>query len=98
VVNDLAEMTSIHEHFKTLPDPRRDSHVRHLLMDILCIALLAIIGGAESFNDIELFARCKEEWLRTFLPLPNGIPSHDTFNRVFSILSPDAFNLNFQCF
>lgn len=91
----MAEMTSIHEHFKTLPDPRRDSHVRHLLMDILCIALLAIIGGAESFNDIELFARCKEEWLRTFLPLPNGIPSHDTFNRVFSILSPDAFN---KCF
>ena len=88
-------MTSIHKYFQTLPDPRKDSRVRHLLMDILCIALLAIIGGAESFNDIELFARCKEEWLRNFLSLPNGITSHDTFNRVFSILSPDAFN---KCF
>lgn len=89
------ENTSIHEHFKDLPDPRRNSHTRHLLMDILAISLCAIVGGADNFNDIELFARSKEEWLRSFLPLPGGIPSHDTFNRVFSMLSPEAFN---QCF
>jgi predicted transposase YbfD/YdcC len=53
------------------------------------------MGGAESFNDIELFGRSKEAWLRTFLDLPNGIPSHDTFNRVFSILSPEEFS---KCF
>ena len=87
--------TSIHEYFKDLPDPRKDCRTRHLLMDILSIVLCAMVGGAETFNDIELFARSKEEWLRGFLPLPNGIPSHDTFNRVFSMLSPEAFN---ECF
>ena len=87
--------TSIHEYFKDLPDPRKDCRTRHLLMDILSIVLCAMVGGAETFNDIELFARSKEEWLRGFLPLPNGIPSHDTFNRVFSMLSPEAFNTCF---
>lgn len=87
--------TSIHEYFKDLPDPRKDCRTRHLLMDILSIALCAMVGGAETFNDIALFARSKEEWLRGFLPLPHGIPSHDTFNRVFSMLSPEAFN---KCF
>lgn len=89
------ETTSLHEYFKDMPDPRKDSRTRHLLMDILTIALLAIVGGAEGFNDIELFGRMKEEWLRSFLVLPNGIPSHDTFNRVFSMLSPKEFN---RCF
>jgi hypothetical protein len=55
-------------------------------MDILVIALCATISGAEGFNDIELYGKNKEEWLRTFLALPNGIPSHDTFNRVFASL------------
>ena len=87
--------TSIHEYFGDLPDPRKEARTRYLLMDILTISLLAIVGGAEGFNDIELFGRMKEEWLRGFLELPNGIPSHDTINRVFSMLSPDAFN---KCF
>jgi predicted transposase YbfD/YdcC len=64
-------------------------------MDILVIALCATISGAEGFNDIELYGKSKEEWLRTFLALPNGIPSHDTFNRVFASLSPEEFS---KCF
>ena len=89
------ETTSIHEYFKDLPDPRKDCRTRHLLIDILTIGLCAVVGGAETFNDMELFGRSKEEWLRGFLELPNGIPSHDTFNRVFSMLSPEGFN---KCF
>ncbi|GHV37792.1 ISAs1 family transposase [Synergistales bacterium] len=87
--------TSIHEYFRELTDPRSNSYTRHLLMDILVIALCATIGGAEGFNDIELYGRMKETWFRTFLDLPNGIPSHDTFNRVFSLLSPEEFS---KCF
>ena len=90
-----SRITSIHEYFSELPDPRAEPRTRHLLIDILTISLLAIVGGAEGFNDIELFGRMKEEWLRGFLELPNGIPSHDTINRVFSMLSPEAFN---KCF
>jgi predicted transposase YbfD/YdcC len=88
-------MTSINTHFKDLTDPRMNNRSRHLLMDILTIALLALIGGAEGYNDIELFGKSKEPWLRTFLELPSGIPSHDTFNRVFSMLSPEEFS---KCF
>ncbi|GHV33703.1 hypothetical protein FACS1894187_02710 [Synergistales bacterium] len=87
--------TSIHEYFGELTDPRSNSYTRHLLMDILVIALCATIGGAEGFNDIELYGRMKETWFRTFLDLPNGIPSHDTFNRVFSLLLPEEFS---KCF
>jgi predicted transposase YbfD/YdcC len=88
-------MTSIHKHFGSLTDPRKDNRTRHLLMDILTIALCAIISGAEGFNDIELYGKSKEGWFRTFLALPNGIPSHDTFNRVFSLLLPEEFS---KCF
>ena len=59
------------------------------------IALLATLAGAEGFNDIELFAKSKEPWLRTFLELQNGVPSHDTFNRVFSLIIPEEFS---KCF
>lgn len=88
-------ITSIHEYFKELPDPRKSNRTRHLLMDMLTIALCAIVGGAESFNDMELFGKMKKEWLQSFLELPGGIPSHDTFNRVFSMLDPASFN---KCF
>jgi predicted transposase YbfD/YdcC len=88
-------MTNIHEYFGSLPDPRRDNRTRHLLIDILVIALCAIISGAEGFNDIELYGKSKEKWFRNFLVLPNGIPSHDTFNRVFSLLAPEEFS---KCF
>jgi predicted transposase YbfD/YdcC len=88
-------ITSIHKYFQELTAPRVKSRSSHLLMDILAIALIAVIAGAQSFNGIALFAESKEPWLRTFLILPNGIPSHDTFNRIFSILSPEEFS---KCF
>ena len=88
-------MTSFHKHFQNITEPRVKNRSRHSLIDIFAITLLATICGAEGFNDIELFAKSKEDWLRTFLELPNGIPSHDTFNRVFSLILPEEFS---KCF
>jgi predicted transposase YbfD/YdcC len=82
-------------HFADLPDPRVERTRRHQLIDIIAIALCAVICGADSWVDVELFGRSKEAWLRRFLLLPNGIPSHDTFGRVFARLDPDAFE---RCF
>lgn len=86
---------SIIGHFATLPDPRLTRTRRHNLLDILVIALCAIICGAESFSAMADYGQSKELWLRTFLDLPGGIPSHDTFTRVFSRLDPEAFS---RCF
>jgi predicted transposase YbfD/YdcC len=77
--------------FKDLPDPRMDRTRLHELMDVVTIAILAVICGADSFVHIELFGNSKLPWLKTFLALPNGIPSHDTFGRVFAALDPAAF-------
>jgi len=84
-------------HFLVLPDPRRLNHntKRHLLIDIVIIAILAVIAGADTFADIAEFGRKKEPWLKKFLELPNGIPSQYTFARVFSLLDPAAFQ---KCF
>ena len=87
--------TSINQCFKDLTDPRVLGRSQYYLSDILTIVLCAVISGADGFNDIEMFARCKEPFFRTFLELPNGIPSHDTINRVMSMLSPDEFS---KCF
>lgn len=76
----------IADHFSALTDPRSDHTKRHLLLDILTIALCAIISGADEWVAIEAYGEAKQEWLETFLPLPNGIPSHDTFGRVFAAL------------
>ena len=86
---------TIAEHFAALPDPRIERTKRHSLIDFLTVALCAVISGADSFEDIELYGRSKQEWLSTFLDLENGIPSHDTFNRVFSRLNSKKFE---QCF
>jgi hypothetical protein len=67
--------------FETIEDPRCEWKVEHRLLDILVIAVCAVLGEAESFEDIALYGRCKHEWLARFLALPNGIPSHDTFRR-----------------
>ena len=84
----IAELASIE-------DPRCAWKVEHRLLDILVIAVCAVLGEAETFEDIALYGRCKEAWLRGFLALPNGIPSHDTFRRVFTLIDPEAFE---RCF
>ena len=86
------------EIFSQVRDPRTSCHsLKHQLVDILCIALCAVVSGAESFVDMEDYGVAKEQWLRERLglDLPHGIPSHDTFQRVFSRLDPTAFE---RCF
>lgn len=82
---------SLIEHFQDLPDPRVNRTKDHDLIDILVIAICTLLCAGESFNDMEDFGTAKEDWFRTFLTLRNGIPSHDTFNRVFAALDPQAF-------
>ena len=79
-------------HFASLPDPRIDRARKHLLGDILIISLCATIAEADSWPEVEQFGHVKLAWLQTFLALPNGIPSHDTFRRVFARIDPKAFN------
>ena len=81
--------------FAGLADPRETRRCDHQLIDILVIAACAVIACAESWEDIELYGRSKQPWLKTFLALPNRIPSHDTFRRVFMLLDPDAFEACF---
>ena len=78
-------------HFSKIDDPRCAGKIEHRLMDVLVIAVCATIAGAESWEDMALYGCSKEAWLRGFLPLTNGIPSHDTFRRVFMLIDPDAF-------
>ena len=78
-------------HFEDLPDPRLERSKQHPLVNVVVIALSAVIAGAESFYEIEAFGQTKRAWLEQFLELANGIPSHDTFNRVFSLLEPAHF-------
>ena len=81
--------------FAQLEAPRCDWRVEHKLLDILVIAVCAVIGEAESFEDIALYGRCKRDWLQRFLELPGGIPSHDTFRRVLMLVDPERFE---RCF
>jgi predicted transposase YbfD/YdcC len=81
--------------FSKLKDPRIERTKAHLLEDIIAIAIMAVICGAETWNQMEEFGTAKLSWLSTFLKLPGGIPSHDTFNRVFSILDPEHLK---ECF
>jgi predicted transposase YbfD/YdcC len=81
--------------FGSIEDPRCAWKVEHKLLDILVIAVCAVIGEAESFEDIALYGRCKHAWLAQFLALPNGIPSHDTFRRVLMLVDPEAFERSF---
>jgi predicted transposase YbfD/YdcC len=84
------------DHFLELEDPRLSNHnLRHNLTDILVITILGTICGADTWTEINEFAVAKHEWLRTFLTLPNGIPSHDTFGRVFALIDPAQFEACF---
>ena len=86
---------SIAEHFALLEDPRAEHLVDHKLIDIIMIAICAVICGAETWNDIELFGSERLDWLRQFLELKNGIPSHDTFGRVFARINGEQFQVCF---
>ena len=90
---------SVMDHFQDLEDPRIERSKRHGLLDILTIAICAVICGADSWVHVEMYGKSKEEWFRSFLDLPNGIPSHDTLRQaqgdVFSRLDPDRFQ---ECF
>ena len=81
---------SLVDAFREIQDPRLDRKKRHSLADIMVIAVCAIICGAEHWTEVEDFGYCKITWLRSFLELPNDIPSHDTFRRVFAMLDPQA--------
>jgi predicted transposase YbfD/YdcC len=91
----MTPATMIAEHFRDVKDPRTGRRVDHFLMEIITIAICAVICGADSWVEIEEFGQAKEQWLRQFLILPNGIPSHDTFGRVFAWLDPQEFQSGF---
>jgi len=88
-------LESFNRHFGLMQDPRDKRGLRHLLKDILVISILGVICGADEFTEIEEFGKSKYQSLNEFLELPNGIPSHDTFGRVFSVLDPELFR---ECF
>src|ERR1700732_887330 len=82
--------------FSSLRDPRRSRREKtHMFMDIISIAICAVIAGPDEWPTIEVFAQTRTDWLRTFLTLRSGVPSHDTFERLFELLSPKALQ---QCF
>ena len=86
---------TLHECFAPMKDPRIERNKLHKLIDILIVAICAVVSGADNWTEIEEFGKAKIEWLRGFLELPNGIPSHDTFGEVFARLCPKQFK---ECF
>lgn len=89
-------MQPLFNHFITITDSRSEVNKAHKLIDIIMVAICAVLAGAESFVDMEDFGNTKKDWFKTFLELPNGIPSHDTFGRVFSLLDPNEFQAHFS--
>jgi predicted transposase YbfD/YdcC len=85
---------SLHQQFESLEDPRV-RQPEHLLLDIVAIAILAVISGADDMVAVETYGKAKAAWLKTFLALPNGIPSHDTFSRVLALIEPNSLQ---ECF
>ena len=89
-------VASITKYFGELSDPRTGNAKAHIFLEILIIAILAVICGADGWSDVELFGKNKKNWLKTFLELPKGIPSHDTFGRVFAKIKPAEFQKHFM--
>ena len=90
--------TSLHQYFSKLSDPRIHRNKKHLLIDIIILSIIAVICGAESWDSIEMFGKSKKKFLSKILQLPNGIPSHDTINRVFSLINATKFeSLFIEC-
>src|SRR6185295_18141590 len=87
---------AIKTHFRKLKDPRRVKSSRHLLLDIITITLCAVICGCNDWQEVEAFAIHRVDWLKKFLRLPHGVPSHDTFERVFDRLNPQTFQACFR--
>ena len=85
------EKTNLHEYFGKIKDPRINRKKKHLLIDIIVLSVIAVICGAESWDSIEEFGNSRKDFLKKILDLPNGIPSHDTINRVFSLIKPEQF-------
>jgi predicted transposase YbfD/YdcC len=94
-MSEEAQVGSIAKHFGKVKDPRIDRTKHHKLLDIILIAICGVICGADGWVDIALFGKSKLEWLKTFMKLPNGIPSHDTFGRVFAAINPEEFEKSF---
>src|ERR1051326_8095899 len=92
---ESSPLLALKEHFAQVDDPRVERTRLHRLIDILVIVSCAVICGAESWDDIAEFGEVKRDWFATFLELPNGIPSHDTFNRGFAALNPEQFRQAF---
>lgn len=88
----LKPKRTIADHFVDIEDPRIERTKRHKLIDIITIAICAVICGADSWVAIETYGEAKQTWLKKFLELPNGIPSHDTFARLFARLDPQKFH------
>jgi predicted transposase YbfD/YdcC len=92
----LATPVSLKYHFRTIKDPRINRHKKFLLIDIIVIALSAVLCGAKDWHQVVTFGHERLAWLRRFLKLSNGIPSHDTFERVFNLIDPRVFHQSFQ--
>ncbi|EHL28949.1 ISAs1 family transposase [Legionella drancourtii] len=83
------------EIFSQIPDPRINRTRKHLFLNIIGLALFSVLAGAQSYTEIEDFCEHHIDWLKTYFNLPNGIPSHDTFSRVFSAINPASFQDSF---
>ena len=91
----LKPKITIADHFGQMEDPRAEWSIQHKLIDIITIAICAVICGADTWVDMETYGLAKKDWLGQFLELANGIPSHDTFARVFTRLDPEQFQQSF---
>jgi hypothetical protein len=96
-IDIMRPFQSLEECFGDMPDPRLVGRCDHLLVDIILVAVCAVLCGAESWSEVEEFGEAKQAWLKQYLELPAGIPSQDTFSRVFRLLDAAAFQERFMC-